>query len=179
MPLYKLLVVISLALLAFRCEAPSTSNTSAGDEVPKTNITLPEQLNLRENLLEMRGLTADFTADSWRESGLDVVAPWRPGGSHFILGELKPVPAGVTALLILEDRPEQSTVWAVSYADDRVADYLEVFHLADGTDRTVGGNWRSGRLAIRLDRGQEQYGETFRLDESGKWVPFTEKRAPR
>jgi len=178
MSLYKPLIIISLALFAFGCEENRTAKDEGAVKIPETIIMLPEQLNLRENLLEMRGLTADFTAESWQESGLDVVAPWRPGGSHFILGELKPAPAGVTPLLILEDRPEQSTVWAVSYADDKLADHLEVFHLEDGNDRTVGGNWRSGRLDIQLDRGQERYGETFRLDESGKWIPFTEKRAP-
>lgn len=178
MSIYKPMVVIGLALLAFSCEESANSNASEEVEVPKTNITLPEQLNLRENLLEMRGLTADFSAETWRESGLDAVAPWRPGGSHFVLGQLKPAPVSVTAFLILEDRPEQSTVWAVTYFDDQLADHLEVFHLENGTNRTVGGNWRSGRLDIQLDRGQERYGETFRLDESGKWVPFTEKRAP-
>jgi len=147
--------------------------------VPDTSITLPEQLNLRENVLEMRGLTADFTKDTWRASGLDAVAPWRPGGGHFVLGQLKPAPAGVQALLILEDRPDQSTVWAVSYANGQLIDHLEVFHLNHGADRTVGGNWRAGQLDIQLNQGQERYVETFQLDASGKWVHFTERRAPQ
>ncbi len=178
MSAYNSLLVIILAILVFSCEDSANGDSQASVDIPQTNITLPEQLNLRENLLEMRGLTADFSAETWRESGLDSVAPWRPGGSHFVLGQLKPVPVSVTALLILEDRPEQSTVWAVTYFDDQLADHLEVFHLDNGTNRTVGGNWRSGRLDIQLDRGQERYGETFLLDESGKWVPFTEKGAP-
>ena len=174
----RILIATSIALFVFSCEESSNADDQAAVDIPQTNINLPEQLNLRENLLEMRGLTADFTEESWRSSGLTAVAPWRPGGSHFVLGQLKPAPTGVTTLLILEDRPEHSTAWAVSYADGQLIDYLEVFHMESGGKRTVGSNWRSGRLEIQLNRGQERYGETFQMDESGKWVPFTERQAP-
>jgi len=178
MSAYHSLLVLILVFLVCSCEESGNADSPASVDIPETNITLPEELNLRENLLEMRGLTADFTEESWQSSGLDVVAPWRPGGSHFVLGRLQPVPASVTTLLILEDRPEQSTAWAVNYTNGQLTDFLEVFHMENGGKRTVGSNWRSGRLDIQLDRGAERYGETFQLDDSGKWVPFSERQAP-
>lgn len=168
-PGYFLTVFLLLASLTF-----CTPSSPADDEkmtVPTTGIQLPTSLNLRDNLLQMRGITPDFTQAQWEKSGLGRLQAWRPQAGYYLLGELNNGQQEVTSLLILSDSPTESNAWMVNYHQQTLRDHLLVFHQNELQNRTVGSDWQDGTLRIRLSKGAERFTETFTIDPTGTFQP--------
>lgn len=170
-PLFLGFAAISLGLTAGCLKSNSSQSEGQTLTIPQSDLLLPEALNLRDNLLEMRGIEPDFTAESWRKAGLNALGDWRPGGGYYLLGELPNQQERVTTLLILEDRPEESNAWLINYRGDSLSDHLLVFHRNDLQERTVGSDYRDGQLSVRLNKNGTIYGETFLVHSSGAFEP--------
>lgn len=174
-PLFLGLAIFVLGLTAGCLKSNSSQSKRQALTIPQSDLVLPEALNLRDNLLEMRGIEPDFTAESWRKAGLNVLVDWRPGGGYYLLGELPNTPESVTTLLILEDRPNESNAWLVNYREGSLSDHVLVFHRNDMQERTVGSDYRNGRLSIRSNKNGRSYGETFLVHSSGTFEPLAEQ----
>lgn len=170
-------VLISLSCLACLPDK-GPSSTAVPSRIPITEITLPADLNLRENLIEMRGLTADFTPDTWKQYGLHTFIPYRTGSSYYLIGQMQPVPTDVYACIILEDRPDESKAWIVTYYQNKATDFIEVFSRTETQTRTVGSNWRSGKLYIQLTKGEQRYAEHFTISSIATLVPYIDQTTP-
>lgn len=168
-PGYFLTAVLLWTGLSF---CTSSSPSADGETViPATNTQLPSTLNLRDNLLRMRGITPDFTQSQWEQSGLNRLQTWQPQAGYYLLGSLHNGQPQVTSLLILADSPAESNAWIVNYRDQVIQDHLLVFHQNDLQNRTVGSDWQNGTLRIRLRKGAERFTETFAIDERGTFQP--------
>ena len=174
-----ILIATLLLLSCFAClPDPQPSTVPVSNRVPLTDITLPADLNLRENLIEMRGLTADFTPDTWNQYGLHTFIPYRTGSSYYLIGQMQPVPPNVYACIILEDRPDESKAWIFTYYQNKATDFIEVFNRTETQSRTVGSNWRLGKLYIQLTKAEHRYAEHFTISPTANLVPFIDQTIP-
>lgn len=152
---------------------PSATPDEEKTVVPTTDTQLPTTLNLRDNLLQMRGITPDFTQAEWKKGGLNRLQAWSPQTGYYLLGALNNGQQQVTSLLILADNPAESNAWIVNYHKQTLRDYLLVFHQNDLQNRTVGSDWQDGKLSIRLRKGAEYFTETFTIDPQGTFQPVS------
>lgn len=163
-------ILISCLLFLWAGCEPTTDTGST--TAPQTAMQLPDNLNIRDNILELRGITPDFTQDSWAGADLQRVHSWQEGNGYFLLGSLATDQSEVQSFLILEDGPAESNAWIVNYHKDQLADFLLVFHQNNLQNRTVGSDWVSGQLTVRLKQGADYFRETFTISPEGTFQPL-------
>ena len=171
MHICQLIMFIYAATFVSGCSPSSPSEVPASR--PSTDTELPSDLNLRENLLNMRGISPDFNQEMWQQSSLQNVRTWQPQTGYYLLGSLDNGHTAIVSLLILEDGPTESNAWIVNYSGNALSDYILVFHQNDLQNRTVGSDWNNGRLDIRMRKGAERFREIFTVNEQGQFQPLT------
>ncbi|MEM6380296.1 MAG: hypothetical protein AAF705_19055, partial [Bacteroidota bacterium] len=114
MRLYFILPIIAFLALACEPSSPTSKTTNASLLINETNYQFQQPLALRKNLLAERGFE-QLDSVQWSQLDLKQDANFDSKSSYFILGKLQPINELFSTIIFLEDHPDFSRSWLLTY----------------------------------------------------------------
>lgn len=155
------------------CESAPKNATSldASKLIQNTQYQFQQPLVLRENLLAERGFNS-LDSIQWQHLGLQKKATYNPASSYYILGKLAPLNQLFSTLFILEDHPEYSRAWMVTYntMGQSIEQLLVYYQKQPGPLRTS-AYLNENQITLTLEGSLKK---RYQLSEAGTFRLITE-----
>ncbi|GAB5550865.1 MAG: hypothetical protein Sapg2KO_04560 [Saprospiraceae bacterium] len=151
------------------CESAPQNATSldASKLIQNTQYQFQQPLTLRENLLAERGFNS-IDSVQWQQLDLQKKTTYNPASSYYILGKLAPLNQLFSTLFILEDHPEFSRSWTVTYNTmGQSIDQLLVYYQKQPGPLRTSGYLNENQITLTLEGSLKK---RYRLSEAGTFI---------
>ena len=164
MRLYIILPVISILTLACEPISQTSEAANASSLINQTKYQFQQPLALRENLLAERGFE-QLDSMQWGQLDLRKEVNFDQNSSYFILGKLQPVNELFSTLILLEDHPNFSRSWMLTYNTlGQKIDQLLVYYQRQPTLIRTYGYLKDNQIELTLEGSLKK---RYQLSEAG------------